>query len=93
MMQGGVILFAKLPKWSVQLDTVEHRFHFRGGHTSPIEPHTLRIPRVRQLPETPSISIHLLGNDLGCIWRHAFDPEAHTVSDFRSGYTNVECQD
>jgi predicted metal-dependent enzyme (double-stranded beta helix superfamily) len=38
-----------------------------------------------------SVSLHLLGNDNGCIWRHRFDPEEHRVEPFRSGYVNVEC--
>ena len=33
------------------------------------------IHRVRTISPEASISIHLLGNDLGCIVRHRFDPE------------------
>jgi predicted metal-dependent enzyme (double-stranded beta helix superfamily) len=51
------------------------------------------IHRVRTISVVPSVSIHLLGNDLGCIWRHSFDPAHETVHDFRSGYVNVECND
>jgi predicted metal-dependent enzyme (double-stranded beta helix superfamily) len=51
------------------------------------------IHRVRTISAVPSVSIHLLGNDLGCIWRHTFDPAHQTVHDFRSGYVNVECND
>ncbi|MGH2362113.1 MAG: hypothetical protein ACRDGM_16425 [bacterium] len=51
------------------------------------------IHRVRTTSDVPSISIHLLGNDLGCIWRHSYDPHPGTVNDFRSGYTNVECNE
>ncbi len=51
------------------------------------------IHRVRTVSKIPSISLHLLGNDLGCIWRHSYDPEVGTSSDFRSGYVNVECKD
>jgi predicted metal-dependent enzyme (double-stranded beta helix superfamily) len=51
------------------------------------------IHRVRTTSDVPSISIHLLGNDLGCIWRHAYDPQHGTVHGFRSGYANVECKD
>lgn len=42
--------------------------------------------------ETPSVSIHLLGNDAGCVWRHAFEPREHTVRAFRSGYSNRACE-
>lgn len=40
-----------------------------------------------------SISIHILGNDIGCQWRHAFDVDKDAVYDFRSGYVNAECED
>jgi predicted metal-dependent enzyme (double-stranded beta helix superfamily) len=43
-------------------------------------------------PET-SVSIHLLTNDTGCVWRHAYDPETHAATPFRSGYVNVACED
>ncbi|WP_342663883.1 hypothetical protein [Cylindrospermum stagnale] len=43
--------------------------------------------------QTPSISIHILGNDTGCIWRHQFTPESHSVKPFRSGYANAPCQE
>ncbi len=39
----------------------------------------------------PSISIHLLANDTGCVLRHAFDPDRAQVRPFRSGYSNVAC--
>lgn len=38
-----------------------------------------------------SISIHLLGNDIGCQTRFAFDPDHNTISEFTSGYVNAEC--
>lgn len=40
-----------------------------------------------------SISIHILGNDIGCRWRHAFEVEDKKVLDFRSGYVNAPCQE
>ena len=51
------------------------------------------IHSVKTRSPTPSISLHLLANDIGCIWRHTYDPEKSTISPFRSGYTNVECED
>lgn len=36
--------------------------------------------------------IHLLANDAGCVWRHAYDPETGAVSPFRSGYVNRPCK-
>ena len=49
------------------------------------------IHRVRTTSVETSVSIHLLTNDTGCVWRHAYDPETGHVSPFRSGYANVAC--
>jgi predicted metal-dependent enzyme (double-stranded beta helix superfamily) len=49
------------------------------------------IHYVETVSDTPSISNHLLANDTACVWRHRFDPEAGTVSAFRSGYSNAPC--
>lgn len=49
------------------------------------------IHRVRTSSAVTSVSLHLLGNDNGCIWRHRFYPEEGRVEPFRSGYVNVEC--
>ncbi|MFQ4143603.1 cysteine dioxygenase family protein [Chlorogloeopsis sp. ULAP02] len=38
---------------------------------------------------TPSISIHVMGNDTGSIWRNQYNPEQGTVQLFRSGYANA----
>jgi predicted metal-dependent enzyme (double-stranded beta helix superfamily) len=51
------------------------------------------IHSVRTTSDVPSVSIHLLGADIGCIPRHAFDPDADLVKLFQSGYTNVECEE
>ena len=51
------------------------------------------IHRVRTTSEEPSVSIHLLANDTGCVWRHTYDPETGAESPFRSGYANVPCED
>jgi hypothetical protein len=40
-----------------------------------------------------SVSIHLLANDTGCVWRHAYDPDSGEQSPFRSGYVNAPCVD
>jgi len=50
------------------------------------------IHSVKTTSPTASISLHLLANDIGCIWRHTYDLEKSTISPFRSGYTNVECE-
>jgi predicted metal-dependent enzyme (double-stranded beta helix superfamily) len=51
------------------------------------------IHRVRTTSPETSVSIHLLTNDTGCVWRHAYDPETHAATPFRSGYVNVACED
>jgi len=51
------------------------------------------IHRVTTISDEPSVSIHLLANDTACVWRHRFDPEAGTVTPFRSGYSNATCVD
>jgi predicted metal-dependent enzyme (double-stranded beta helix superfamily) len=50
------------------------------------------IHRVRTTSAETSVSIHLLTNDTGCVWRHAFD-ESGEERPFRSGYVNAPCDD
>jgi len=50
------------------------------------------IHRVRTTSDVTSVSLHLLGNDNGCIWRHRFHPEAQQIEPFRSGWLNVACR-
>ena len=54
-------------------------------------PPTGDIHRVTTTSPEPSISIHLLGNDTGCVVRHRFEPDRGEVAAFRSGYTNIAC--
>lgn len=51
------------------------------------------IHRVRTTSAETSVSIHLLTNDTGCIWRHAYDPDSGQARPFRSGYVNVVCEE
>jgi 3-mercaptopropionate dioxygenase len=51
------------------------------------------IHRVRTTSDETSVSIHLLTNDTGCVWRHAYDPASGAAEPFRSGYVNVACDD
>lgn len=51
------------------------------------------IHRVRTTSQETSVSIHLLANDTGCVWRHTYDEQTGDVSPFRSGYVNAECLD
>jgi predicted metal-dependent enzyme (double-stranded beta helix superfamily) len=78
----------------------------RNGNLEPVERRALGpgdfyvlipprddIHRVRTTSEEPSVSIHLLTNDTGCVWRHTYDPETGAESPFRSGYVNAPCED
>ena len=49
------------------------------------------IHRVRTTSAETSISIHLLTNDTGCVWRHTYDAVSGAAAPFRSGYVNVAC--
>ena len=49
------------------------------------------IHRVRTTSSVTSVSIHLLTNDTGCVWRHSYDPDSGEHWPFRSGYVNVAC--
>ena len=51
------------------------------------------IHRVRTTSPETSVSIHLLTNDTGCVWRHTYDPATGDTAPFRSGYVNVACDD
>lgn len=74
------------------LELVERR-HLKPGDFYTLLPPEGDIHRVHTTSSTPSISIHVLGNDVGCVWRHAYEPETSAVRDFRSGYANVECRE
>jgi 3-mercaptopropionate dioxygenase len=50
------------------------------------------VHRVRTTSEDTSVSIHLLANDTGCVWRHTFDEQTGEASPFRSGYVNAACE-
>jgi 3-mercaptopropionate dioxygenase len=51
------------------------------------------VHRVRTTSPYTSVSLHLLTNDTGCVWRHRFEPDSGEVKPFRSGYVNVECEE
>ena len=51
------------------------------------------IHRVRTTSPETSVSIHLLTNDTGCFWRHAYEPNTGAVRPFRSGWVNVACEE
>jgi predicted metal-dependent enzyme (double-stranded beta helix superfamily) len=72
------------------LDLAERRA-LKPGDFYELLPET-DIHRVTTTSEITSVSLHLLGNDNGCIWRHKFVPEEHRVEPFKSGYVNVDCE-
>ena len=49
------------------------------------------VHRVRTVSAEPSISIHLLTNDTGCVVRHTWDLTTKKIKAFRSGYANADC--
>jgi len=74
------------------LELVERR-PLRPGDFYVLLPPRDDIHRVRTTSAETSVSIHLLTNDTGCIWRHAYDLDSGTSKPFRSGYVNVPCND
>jgi predicted metal-dependent enzyme (double-stranded beta helix superfamily) len=74
------------------LELVEQRSLVPGDFYALIPPAD-DIHRVRTTSEETSVSIHLLTNDTGCVWRHAYDPDSGAARPFRSGYVNVDCEE
>ena len=75
-----------------RLELVERRALETGDFYVLIPPRD-DIHRVRTTSDVTSVSIHLLTNDTGCVWRHAYDPATGKAKPFRSGYVNVACSD
>lgn len=71
------------------LETLEHR-SLIPGDLYELLPET-DIHQVRTTSEVTSVSLHLLGNDNGCIVRHRFYPDQSRVEPFKSGWLNVPC--
>jgi predicted metal-dependent enzyme (double-stranded beta helix superfamily) len=69
------------------------RNHLRPGDFYVLRPPEGDIHRVRTTSPRPSISIHLLGNDTGCVWRHTYTPDDGRAQPFRSGWTNAPCRE
>ena len=80
------------PDGRAPLSLVEQRL-VRPGEVYRLVPPVDDVHSVRTISAEPSISIHLLGIDAGCVWRHRFDPEHAHATVFRSGYTNLACPD
>jgi 3-mercaptopropionate dioxygenase len=75
-----------------ELELVERRSLSPGDFYALIPPQD-DIHRVRTTSAESSVSIHLLTNDTGCVWRHAYDPGSGEARPFRSGYVNVPCKE
>jgi predicted metal-dependent enzyme (double-stranded beta helix superfamily) len=73
------------------LELIERR-SLRPGDFYVLIPPRDDIHRVRTTSVDTSVSIHLLTNDTGCVWRHAYDPVSGEATPFRSGYVNVACE-
>jgi predicted metal-dependent enzyme (double-stranded beta helix superfamily) len=69
------------------------RNHLRPGDFYVLHPPEGDIHRVVTTSPVASASIHLLGNDTGCVWRHVYTPEDGGVRAFRSGWSNMPCRD
>jgi predicted metal-dependent enzyme (double-stranded beta helix superfamily) len=74
------------------LELVERR-SLRPGDFYALIPPLDDIHRVRTTSTETSVSIHLLTNDTGCVWRHTYDAESGETRPFRSGYVNVACDE
>ena len=72
------------------LELVERR-SLRPGDFYALIPPRDDIHRVRTTSADTSVSIHLLTNDTGCVWRHTYDVLSGETAPFRSGYVNVAC--
>lgn len=66
--------------------------HLKVGSFYELIPPSGDIHKVITTSPEPSISLHLLTNDVGCIMRHRFVPETGEVAPFRSGYSNLNCE-
>ena len=75
-----------------RLELVERRSLVPGDFYVLIPPRD-DIHRVRTTSPETSVSIHLLTNDTGCVWRHAYDAQTGEARPFRSGYVNVPCEE
>ena len=85
-------IYAPTPGDGGRLELRERRA-LRPGDFYALLPPADDIHRVCTTSEETSVSIHLLTNDTGCVWRHAYDHRSGEARPFRSGYVNVPCED
>ena len=74
------------------LEVAEVR-HLNAGDFYDLIPPNDDIHSVRTTSPAPSVSLHLLARDIGCIWRHKYHPVDSKVEDWRSGYVNAPCDE
>ena len=60
------------------------------GGLTPIKHPDEDIHQIITMSREPSVSLHVLCNDLGTVERQAFDIDTHEATTFVSGYTNVD---
>jgi predicted metal-dependent enzyme (double-stranded beta helix superfamily) len=63
----------------------------KPGDITTLLPPAGDIHMIETISQEASISIHVLGNDIGCVHRHRYDVEHKTVHRFKSGYVNTAC--
>jgi 3-mercaptopropionate dioxygenase len=76
---------------TARLELVQRR-HLGHGEFYELLPPEGDIHRVCTTGSQASVSIHLLGNDIGCVRRHSFEPASASVREFQSGYSNLSCE-
>jgi predicted metal-dependent enzyme (double-stranded beta helix superfamily) len=77
---------------TAELAKVEER-HLLPGAFYDLLPPAGDIHAVEAIGDTPSVSLHLLGNDIGCVVRHRYEPDEGRVHPFRSSYSNAPCEE
>ncbi|HMO56075.1 MAG TPA: hypothetical protein PKA05_22165 [Roseiflexaceae bacterium] len=76
----------------VPLEVAEHHA-LKPGDFYTLLPPDGDIHQVRTTSSVPSLSIHLLGVDVGCLWRHTYTLEDQQMHAFRSGWSNAACRE
>jgi 3-mercaptopropionate dioxygenase len=61
------------------------------GEITTLVPPEGDIHMIETISDEASISVHVLGNDIGCEHRHRYDVEHKAVHRFKSGYINTSC--
>ena len=78
------------PSHQIQIKLRTRRILKQGEFYELIPPYN-DVHRVRTISPVPSISLHLLANDTGCVVRQKFDCEKGHIEPFRSGWSNAPC--